>query len=192
MTVSAPQIVSSESEMLILVDEDDSQIGTLSKAECHNGDGVLHRAFSLFVFSPSGELLLQKRSETKRLWPGYWSNSCCSHPRAGESMEDATARRLHQELGIGAVLEFTYKFSYQASFGALGSENELCSVFLGRSDEPIRANETEIADHRFVNVAELNDALARESDRYTPWFRMEWRTLNEEYAARLAEYSKPG
>lgn len=104
-------------------------------------------------------------------------------------MAEATQRRLHQELGIHATLEFTYKFAYQASFGALGSENELCSVFIGRTDEPIRPNETEIAEHRFVEAAELSASLERDGDRYTPWFKMEWRRLNEEFAARLAAYT---
>jgi isopentenyl-diphosphate delta-isomerase len=78
--------VSSESEELILVDRDDNEIGYISKADAHDGAGVLHRAFSLFLFNDAGELLLQQRAHEKRLWGGYWSNSCCSHPRRGESL----------------------------------------------------------------------------------------------------------
>ena len=77
------EVVSDEDESLVLVDEDDREVGFLSKAVCHDGDGMLHRAFSLFVFNRRGELLLQRRSANKRLWPLYWSNSCCSHPRRG-------------------------------------------------------------------------------------------------------------
>ncbi|MDH5246330.1 MAG: isopentenyl-diphosphate delta-isomerase, partial [Betaproteobacteria bacterium] len=88
------RIVSSEREELILVDEDDNEVGHLSKADCHDGQGRLHRAFSVFLFNDAGELLLQQRGRSKRLWPGYWSNSCCSHPRRGESLEIATSRRL--------------------------------------------------------------------------------------------------
>ena len=91
-------VVSSESEALILVDENDREIGFSSKDSCHDGPGILHRAFSLFIFNTAGELLLQQRSAGKRLWPLYWSNSCCSHPRAGETMELAVNRRLQQEL----------------------------------------------------------------------------------------------
>ena len=94
---SAHRIVSSEAEELILVDGEDNETGYLSKAACHDGDGVLHRAFSLFLFDSAGRLLLQQRAATKRLWPGFWSNSCCSHPRRGESMEVATSRRLRDE-----------------------------------------------------------------------------------------------
>ena len=90
-------IVSDESEPLILVDEADREIGHLDKGACHDGKGVLHRAFSLFIFNDSGELLLQQRSAQKRLWPLFWSNSCCSHPRKGESMETAVERRLAQD-----------------------------------------------------------------------------------------------
>ena len=80
-------IVSSESDPLILVDENDEAQGVLDKAACHDGDGLLHRAFSVFIFNEHGEVLLQRRAEGKRLWPGYWSNSCCSHPRAGNPLK---------------------------------------------------------------------------------------------------------
>ena len=92
--IGTNRVVSSEAEELILVDEQDNETGYLSKAACHDGDGVLHRAFSVFLFNDRGELLLQQRSPSKRLWGGYWSNSCCSHPRRGESIQVATRRRL--------------------------------------------------------------------------------------------------
>ena len=100
------EIVSCESENLILVDQQDREIGTLDKAACHDGQGMLHRAFSLFIFNSQGELLLQKRSSQKRLWGGYWSNSCCSHPRQGEEYEIAIRRRLKEELGIQTELKY--------------------------------------------------------------------------------------
>ena len=102
--------VSSEREELILVDADDNETGYGTKADCHDGKGVLHRAFSLFLFNKAGELLLQQRSSQKRLWPGFWSNSCCSHPRRGETVLVATQRRLHDELNISAELEHVYRF----------------------------------------------------------------------------------
>jgi isopentenyl-diphosphate delta-isomerase type 1 len=82
--------IMADPEALILVDEADRSLGHLSKALCHKGRGVLHRAFSLLIFNDRGELLLQQRAANKRLWPLYWSNSCCSHPRRAESMEVAT------------------------------------------------------------------------------------------------------
>ena len=191
MRVIASDIVSSEGEELILVDDDDNKLGTLSKADCHDGDGVLHRAFSLFLFDVRGDLLLQQRSSLKRLWPLHWSNSCCSHPRNGETMQEATRRRLHQELGVAADLQFIYKFGYHARFEDIGSERELCSVFLGRIDGEVEANRNEIADVRYVQAAELTNALHHDGERYTPWFHMEWRRLNEEYGERLAQYTSP-
>lgn len=191
MDQQTDSIVSSEGELLILVNPEDQETGNLSKAECHNGDGVLHRAFSVFLFNARGELLLQQRSAAKRLWPMFWTNTCCSHPRQGESLELATSRRLHQELGISSKLEFVYKFSYQARFSDQGSENELCSVYLGRLDQPAIANEVEIAALRYLSPAALAEEIAADADRFTPWLKMEWNHLNEEFPDRLALYTNP-
>jgi isopentenyl-diphosphate delta-isomerase len=183
------RVVSSETEELILVDPDDVELGYGSKADCHDGDGVLHRAFSIFLFNDSGELLLQRRSDSKRLWAGYWSNTCCSHPRRGESLEVATRRRLHDELNVAASLEFIYKFRYQAKFGDFGSEHELCHVFLGRLRGGMRPNAEEIADVRYISARDLAAELERNGGRYTPWLKLEWGALTQEFAARLANYA---
>jgi isopentenyl-diphosphate delta-isomerase len=182
--------VSSEDELLILVDADDNDAGFLSKAACHDGGGILHRAFSVFLFNAAGELLLQQRGAEKRLWPGYWSNSCCSHPRKGESLEFATARRLQDELNVGADLEFVYKFTYQASFGEAGSEHELCSVYLGRLHDTARANATEIEALRFISADELQKEFAESPEQFTPWFKLEWQRLQDDYAGLLASYTQ--
>ncbi len=183
------RIVSSEAEQLILVDRDDNEAGFLSKAACHDGDGQLHRAFSIFLFNENGELLLQQRAAGKRLWPGFWSNTCCSHPRRGESIELASERRLDDELNIRAELEFVYKFVYQASFGDAGSEHELCHVFLGRvTDEP-RPNVSEIAATRYVSPAELDREFAEQPERLTPWFKLEWQALTRRHADVLRRYT---
>ena len=183
------RVVSSEAEELILVDECDRKLGHLSKAACHDGDGVLHRAFSAFLFNAAGELLLQQRAETKRLWPGYWSNSCCSHPRRGESMEMATGRRLSEELNLTTDLRFAYKFQYQAPFGELGSEHELCHVFLGRVDGEVRANAEEISAIRFVSADALDRELMENPERFTPWFKLEWDALTTEHSDLLDAYT---
>ena len=181
------RVVSSEAEELILVDEQDNETGYLSKAACHDGHGVLHRAFSVFLFNDRGELLLQQRSPSKRLWGGYWSNSCCSHPRRGESMDVATGRRLQDELNIDAELEFVYKFVYQADFGAAGAENELCHVFLGRC-ETAQPNASEIAATRFVSADDLATEFVKEPETLTPWFRMEWQSLQRDHRETLGKY----
>jgi len=168
------EVVSSEAELLILVDENDHEVGFESKANCHDHTGLLHRAFSLFVFNPEGEVLLQRRASEKRLWPLYWTNSCCSHPRKGEDMKDATHRRLFQELRIRCELRYLYKFRYAADFGEAGSENELCWVYAGVSEDRVRPNRTEVADWRFVPPAQLDRELASRPEQFTPWFKLEW------------------
>jgi len=182
------RIVSCESEELILVDRNDTEIGFISKADAHDGAGKLHRAFSLFLFNDRGELLLQQRAPGKRLWGGYWSNSCCSHPRRGESLELATARRLRDELNFDTELEHVYWFCYEANFGDAGSENELCHVYLGRASDAMQPNDSEIAAVRYLSPAQLDQEFAEHPERYTPWFRQEWRELTSTYRERLARY----
>ena len=182
------RIVSSECEELILVDRDDNEVGYASKAEVHDGGGILHRAFSLFLFNDDGELLLQQRAPEKRLWGGFWSNSCCSHPRRGEALAVATSRRLLDELNFEAELEFVYQFCYEASFGEAGSENELCHVFLGKASDEIRPNDSEITSIRYVSPTGLADEFERKPECFTPWFKQEWRDLNGKYAEQLARY----
>jgi isopentenyl-diphosphate delta-isomerase len=182
------KVVSSESEKLILVDESDNEVGYLSKAACHDGAGLLHRAFSVFIFNANGQLLLQQRGKNKRLWPEFWSNSCCSHPRQGESMQVATERRLLEELGVAVELDYVYKFRYQVPFGDQGSEHELCSVYLGRCTEEVRPNVTEIEAIRFVSAKELDAEFDNHADSFTPWFKQEWTELMNQYKNSLSAY----
>lgn len=179
-------VVSSEDEPLILVNSADEAVGSLAKSACHDGAGVLHRAFSLFVLNPAGETLLQRRHADKRLWPGFWSNSCCSHPRQGEDMVAAVRRRAWDELGLAVKPEFLFKFEYRASFADVGSEFELCSVFLGRSSGQPRVNTTEIAEWRWLQPTDLEREIERRPQRFTPWLKLEWQRLRHDFADRLA------
>ena len=162
------RVVSSESEELILVDRDDKEIGFISKADAHDGAGVLHRAFSLFLFNDEGELLLQ--------------------PRRGESMQVATSRRMLDELNFETDLEYVYQFCYEARFGEAGSENELCHVYLGRTPGQVRPNDSEIAAIRFVSMSELDADLREHPERFTPWFKQEYKELRENYSEQLGRY----
>ncbi len=173
-------VVSSDAEPLILVDANDREIGFMSKARCHAGRGLLHRAFSLFIFNDEGQLLMQQRSAAKRLWPGYWSNSCCSHPRRGESLPVAAGRRLWQELGMRCTLSPLFRFRYQAQFDATGAENELCSVYVGYSNGPVHANVHEIADWCWIDPHQLDEELRQGTRPFTPWFRIEWTRMQTE------------
>jgi isopentenyl-diphosphate Delta-isomerase len=180
------EVAAADSEALILVDEADREVGHLSKAKCHDGQGVLHRAFSLLIFNDEGELLLQQRSRQKRLWPMYWSNSCCSHPRHAESMETAIHRRLYEELGLSCPLHFLFKFQYQAQFESAGSEQELCSVFIGRSsDAAVKVDPNEIHAWRWVRPESLQAELDGSADKFTPWFKMEWARIWREHRAAV-------
>jgi isopentenyl-diphosphate delta-isomerase len=175
-----------DTEALILVDESDREVGHLSKAACHDGKGVLHRAFSLLVFNDAGELLIQQRAASKRLWPLYWSNSCCSHPRRSESMETAIHRRLLEELGVRCSLQFLFKFQYQAQFEAAGAEQELCSVFIGRCNEPVKVNRNEILAWRWIGPEALQAELAGSgSEQFTPWFKLEWARIWRDHRAAI-------
>jgi isopentenyl-diphosphate Delta-isomerase len=175
-----------DSEPLILVDECDREVGHLSKALCHAGRGVLHRAFSLHILNEAGELLLQRRARSKRLWPLYWSNSCCSHPRRAEPMESAIHRRLHEELGIRCPLRYLFKFQYQAQYDTACSEHELCSVYIGRHSGPIRANRAEIDSWRWVAPEQLQEEMSGgQPSEFTPWFELEWSRIWSEHRGEL-------
>jgi isopentenyl-diphosphate delta-isomerase len=176
-----------DKDSLILVDEADQGVGHLSKVLCHEGRGILHRAFSLLIFNGSGELLLQQRSASKRLWPRYWSNSCCSHPRRAETMEAAIQRRLYEELGLRCPLHFLFKFQYQAQFDETGAENELCSVFIGRSTGPLRIDSDEILAWRWVSPEALTWEMAAGAGNFTPWFILEWARIWRDHRAQILD-----
>ncbi len=161
-------------DTLILVDPEDRELGFLSKEECHRGTGILHRAFSVFLFNREGATLLQQRSAAKPLWPLYWSNSCCSHPRRGETVEAAARRRLREELGMRCELDFLYKFEYQAVFGDVGAEHELCWVFTGLAEGTPVADPGEIAAWRYVMPDALTAEIAAAPQTFTPWMKLEW------------------
>jgi isopentenyl-diphosphate Delta-isomerase len=179
--------VTADSDALILVDAADHSVGQLSKLQCHEGRGIRHRAFSVLIFNENGDLLIQQRANTKRLWPLYWSNSCCSHPRSGETLETATQRRLREELGVGCQLQFLFKFEYHAQFDATGAEHELCSVFIGRCTDPIRINHDEIAAWRWISPEGLQEELSAPGARkmFTPWFMMEWERIWQDHRAAV-------
>ena len=179
-------VVSFDNEALIIVDAQDRILGHGTKAELHQGAGTLHRAFSIFLFNDTGHVLLQKRSADKPLWPEFWSNTCCSHPRRGESYGIATRRRLKEELGVEAPLRFTHRFRYQAQFSAEGAEHELCSVYVGRIDGDPVPNPQEVSDWQWVSPSALDEWLDTNPENLTPWFKLEWAALRSgEHAETL-------
>jgi isopentenyl-diphosphate delta-isomerase len=177
--------VSFDDEKLIVVDEDDNVLDYMNKKECHVGGGILHRAFSIFIFNSQKQLLLQKRSGQKQLWPHFWSNSCCSHPRKGENDEAATQRRLREELDLETQLHYLFKFIYHVPYHDIGSEFELCSVYIGKSDSEVTVNPNEIEEWKFIDTGMLDKELSSNAEIYSPWFRMEWKEMREIYQSEI-------
>jgi len=157
---------------LILVNKKDKVVGFETKEKCHQGKGILHRAFSIYLFNNKGQLLIQQRSKFKKLWPLYWANTCCSHPRQDESYVKAGERRLKEEFGFSCFLKMVDKFQYQAKYKDVGSENEMCAVLVGECDGKVKANPKEIADWKWVDIDKLQDDFKRNPDKYAPWFKI--------------------
>lgn len=172
-------------EQLILVDEGGTPVGTETKERCHEGEGLLHRAFSVYLFDERARLLTQQRSRHKPLWPGFWSNSCCSHPRAGEDMEAAARRRVREELGFDAHLVPVFTFRYTAPFPPVGWEREVCTVYIGRAGTVGEVDPRELSALRYSEAPELDALLEDDTNPYTPWFRIAWRRLRAEHWDRV-------
>ncbi len=161
---------------VILVDSRDVTIGTAEKLLAHRA-GLLHRAFSVFVFNPSGALLLQRRARSKYHSPGLWSNTCCSHPAPGEDVLVAAHRRLREEMGLDCPLEFVFSFLYRACLGDSMCEHECDHVFVGRASRDPTPDTMEVDRFRWVDLPRLEQEVRRRPDRYTIWFRIALREL---------------
>ncbi|HEY9048964.1 MAG TPA: isopentenyl-diphosphate Delta-isomerase [Ohtaekwangia sp.] len=158
-------------EKVILVDEQDNAIGTMEKLEAHR-KGILHRAFSILIFNPKGEILLQKRAASKYHSGGLWTNTCCSHPLPEETMEQATRRKLKQEMGIDLPTEYAYKFIYKAALDHGLTEYELDHVYVAVYDgEPV-INTEEVEAWKYIDMPTLKRDVAEHPDRYTYWFKL--------------------
>ena len=157
---------------LIIVNKNDEKIGLEDNLKCHLGKGILHRAFSVFVFNNKNQLLIQKRSKLKLLWPLYWSNTCCSHPLDGELYEESGKKRLKEEMGFSCFLKIITKFYYQASYKNIGSENEIDTILIGKYNGTIKPNSKEVADYKWIDIDELQKDIKKNPSKYTPWFKI--------------------
>ena len=160
-----------DKEFVILVDNNDVQIGLMEKQEAHE-KGVLHRAFSVFVFNDKNEVLLQQRALTKYHSAGLWTNACCSHPRAGETTEEAAHRRLMEELGFDCDLKLVQSFIYKAPFDNGLTEHELDHIFKGNFKGEIVPNPEEVSAVRWVEPNLLLQEIERTPEQFTVWFKM--------------------
>ncbi len=177
------EISTTTQERVVLVNEQDDVLGTMEKLEAHR-KGLLHRAFSVFLFDDEGRLLLQQRAATKYHSALLWTNTCCSHPRPGESLETAAKRRLKEEMGIDAEIRHRFSFIYNATFDNGLQEHELDHVFFGRVNGPPSPDPDEVNAWRFVEMGELQKDMERTPEEYTAWLHHCWPML---MVALLAE-----
>ena len=158
-------------EQVILVDEQDNEIGSMEKIEAHE-KALLHRAFSIFIFNEEGEMMLQQRALSKYHSPGLWTNTCCSHPRPGESLEEATGRRIVEEMGFSCEMKKVFDFIYEAPFDDGLTEHELDHVFVGMYNEDPEINAEEVAGWMWIDVDELLSEVKENPENYTVWFKI--------------------
>lgn len=160
-----------EEEKVILVDENDQKIGLMPKMEAHE-KGLLHRAFSVFVFNSKNELMLQQRALHKYHTPGLWANTCCSHQRDGESSIDAGKRRLSEEMGFTTDLKETTTFIYKAPFDNGLTEHELDHILIGKYEGEPNINPDEVADWKWMSLEEIKNDIQANPNIYTAWFKI--------------------
>ncbi len=158
-------------EQVILVNENDEQIGLMPKMEAHV-KAKLHRAFSVFIMNDKGETMLQQRALDKYHSPGLWTNTCCSHQRDGETNIEAGKRRLFEEMGFTAELKELFSFIYKAPFDNGLTEHELDHVMIGKYNNAPAINPEEVADWKWMKVEDVKDDISKNPENYTAWFKI--------------------
>ncbi|MGB5942979.1 MAG: isopentenyl-diphosphate Delta-isomerase [Leeuwenhoekiella sp.] len=158
-------------ELVILVDENDKEIGLMPKMEAHE-KALLHRAFSVFVFNDKNELMIQQRALSKYHSPGLWTNTCCSHQRQGEDNITAGKRRLQEEMGFETKLKEELSFIYKAPFDNGLTEHEFDHILLGHFDGEPKINPDEVAAWKWVPLVELKQDILDNPQNYTAWFKI--------------------
>ncbi len=174
-------------EEVVLVDENDLETGTMEKIEAHK-KGLLHRAFSVFIINNAGQLLLQRRNFGKYHSPGLWTNTCCSHPRPGENINIAAARRLKEEMGMICELQQLFSFIYKAEFENGLSEYELDHVLAGISDNEPAPDPDEVDGVKFFNMEYLSIDIENNPENYTVWFRIAYPRVKDKLKELLNIY----
>lgn len=158
-------------EEVILVDENDSVVGYMEKMEAHKL-GLLHRAFSVFVFNAKGDLMLQKRAKSKYHSGGLWTNTCCSHPRSNETVVEAAKRRMQEEMGFVCEVEEKFSFVYKAKLDNELTEHEYDYVLFGNYNEAPKLNPEEAESYRFMSIDEVKKQITEHPQNYTEWFKI--------------------
>lgn len=169
---------SSNQEYVVVVDENDNAIGLAEKMDAHINP-VMHRAFSVFVFNSDKQLLLQRRALGKYHSPGLWTNTCCSHPRQGESVLDAARRRMLEEMGMSCAMEEIFSFTYKADVGQGLTEHEFDHVLIGHSDEMPQINPDEVDSIRYASLEEISKEIKEQPEIFTMWFKIVFSQVEE-------------
>ncbi len=159
-----------EKKEIIIVDEQNHQIGVGGKMQVHK-EGKLHRSFSVLISNHKGQVLLQKRAKEKYHSPGLWSNTCCSHPRPNCDIVAEAKRRLKEEMGIACELKEAFTFIYKTQVGNM-IENEFDHVFVGKFDGTPSPNPEEVESWKWVDLQELEKDVEDNPDKYAYWFKL--------------------
>jgi isopentenyl-diphosphate delta-isomerase len=168
---------------VILVNEKDEPIGTMEKMEVHQ-KGLLHRAFSVFIFDSKGRMLLQQRAEGKYHGAHLWTNACCSHPFPGELAEEAANRRLREELGFTTTLHKIFSFTYHAPVENNLIEHEYDHVFAGEYEGEVSPDKNEVADYRYEEMEQIKKAMQLQPGKFTSWFQIVFPKIEEWWKER--------
>lgn len=175
---------------MILVNENDEATGTMEKLEAHKR-GLLHRAFSIFVFNSQGEMLMQQRAIHKYHSGGLWTNACCSHPQPGEETEEAARKRLKEEMGFGIPVTKIFDFVYKAKMDNGLTEHEFDHVFVGEYEGAVNYDREEVMNFSYKSMTEINDSLRIHPEEYTAWFHLAFPKMkswwNERYKTKLGK-----
>lgn len=171
-------------EQVILVDENDQPLGLMEKMEAHH-QGLLHRAFSVFIFNKESELMIQQRALTKYHSPGLWTNTCCSHPREGEETINAAHRRMMEEMGFDCDITESFSFTYKADVGQGLTEHEFDHVFIGKYNDTPNINHEEVRDWKFMSMDKISKDMTKSPDRYTVWFKIAFKELQSQLKGKL-------
>lgn len=158
-------------ELLILVDENDNEIGLLDKLSVHQ-KGLLHRAFSVFIFNSKNELLLQKRADEKYHSAALWSNTCCSHPVNDEDINYTISKRLKEEMGMKCETHFQFIFIYKTKFENGLTEHELDHVYFGKCDDLPVPNKVEVKDWKYTSLDKLKKEISLNPRKYSSWLKI--------------------
>jgi len=168
---------------IIKVDENDNELGKIEKMQAHR-EGVLHRAFSVFIFNSNGELMLQQRAKSKYHSGGLWTNTCCSHPEFGESLNDAVKRRLKEEMGLECETHKIFHFIYRAQLDHGLVEHELDHVFFGETNQSPYLNIAEASNWKYMDMDDLKNDIHEFPEKYTAWLQICFEKVYQEFLKR--------